>query len=90
MRKAVSQWRGVYEERYRDIRHGVFAHKGLNRTDTDALMAKTNIDEMKSLFGFLHARYTSRCGRPTTTVGNRNSRYRSSCWHRCRSVPEDQ
>jgi AbiU2 len=55
MRKAVSQWRGVYEERYRDIRHGVFAHKGLNRTDTDALMAKTNIDEMKSLFGFLHA-----------------------------------
>jgi hypothetical protein len=40
MRKAVSQWRGVYEERYRDIRHGVFAHKSLNRTDTDALMAQ--------------------------------------------------
>ena len=47
-------WRGVYEERYRDIRHGVFAHKGLNRTDTDGLIAKTNIEEMKSLFGFLY------------------------------------
>jgi hypothetical protein len=44
----------VYEERYRDIRHGVFAHKGLNRTDTDGLIAKPNIEEMKSLFGFLY------------------------------------
>jgi hypothetical protein len=32
----------------------VFAHKGLDQADTDALMAKTNIEEMKSLFGFLH------------------------------------
>ena len=26
MRKAVSNWRKIYEARYRDIRHGVFAH----------------------------------------------------------------
>jgi hypothetical protein len=54
IRKQVARWRQVYEARYRDIRHGVFAHKSLNRADTDALMAKTNIEEMKSLFGFLH------------------------------------
>jgi AbiU2 len=47
----------VYEARYRDIRHGVFAHKGLDRAGSDALMAKTNVEEMKSLLGFLHVLY---------------------------------
>ncbi len=28
--KEVAVWRKVYEARYRDIRHGVFAHKSLN------------------------------------------------------------
>jgi hypothetical protein len=54
IRKQVAHWRRVYEARYRDIRHGVFAHKGLDQAGTDALMAKTNVEEMKSLFGFLH------------------------------------
>ncbi len=54
IRKQVAYWRRVYEARYRDIRHGVFGHKGLDQAGTDALMAKTNIEEMKSLFGFLH------------------------------------
>lgn len=57
IRKQVAHWRRVYEARYRDIRHGVFAHKGLDRAGTDALMAKTNVEEMKSLFGFLHVLY---------------------------------
>jgi AbiU2 len=59
MRKAVAHWRGIYEARYRDIRHGAFAHKGLSRADTDLLMAKTNIEEMKSMFGFLHSLHLS-------------------------------
>ncbi|MGM4916222.1 hypothetical protein [Tardiphaga sp. 813_E8_N1_3] len=59
MRKAVAHWRGIYEARYRDIRHGVFAHKGLSRSDADLLMAKTNIEEMKTMFGFLHALHLS-------------------------------
>lgn len=59
IRKQVAHWRRVYEARYRDIRHGVFAHHGLDRADVDALMAKTNIEEMKSLFGFLHVLYGS-------------------------------
>ncbi len=59
MRKAVSHWRGVYEARYRDIRHGVFAHKGLDRAAVNDLMEKTNVDEMKKMFGFLHALHLS-------------------------------
>jgi hypothetical protein len=57
IRKQVAHWRRIYEARYRDIRHGVFAHHGLDRAGTDALMAKTNVEEMKSLFGFLHVLY---------------------------------
>jgi len=59
MGKAVSHWRGVYEARYRDIRHGVFAHKGLDRAAVNDLMEKTNVDEMKEMFGFLHALHLS-------------------------------
>jgi hypothetical protein len=62
IRKQVAHWRRVYEARYRDIRHGVFAHKGLDQAGTDALMAKTNIEEMKSLFGFLHVLYETLWG----------------------------
>jgi hypothetical protein len=55
MRKAVGKWRKVYEARYREIRHKIFAHKSLSRADADKLMAKTNIDEVKELLGFLHS-----------------------------------
>jgi hypothetical protein len=57
IRRQIAHWRRVYEARYRDIRHGVFAHKGLDRAGADALMVKTNVEEMKSLFGFLHVLY---------------------------------
>lgn len=59
MRKAVAKWRKVYEIRYREIRHKIFAHKGVSRADADALMANTNIDEVKELLGFLHSLYAS-------------------------------
>lgn len=59
MRKAVGKWRRVYEARYREIRHKIFAHKSLSRTDADRLMAQTNIDELKELLGFLHSLYMS-------------------------------
>jgi len=59
MRKAVGKWRRVYETRYREIRHKIFAHKSLSRADADKLMANTNIDEVKELLGFLHSLYTS-------------------------------
>ena len=59
MRRAVAKWRKVYEARYREIRHKIFAHKGLSRADADALMANTKIDEVKELLGFLHSLYIS-------------------------------
>jgi hypothetical protein len=54
IRKKVASWRKIYEARYRGIRHGVFAHKGLSKTGTNALMKLTNVEEMKAMFGFLH------------------------------------
>jgi HEPN superfamily AbiU2-like protein len=59
MRKAVGQCRKVYEARYREIRHKIFAHKSIDRTAADALMANTNVDEVKELLGFLHALHQS-------------------------------
>jgi hypothetical protein len=59
MRKAVGKCRRVYEARYREIRHKIFAHKSLSRADADKLMAKTNIEEVKELLGFLHSLYMS-------------------------------
>jgi hypothetical protein len=54
IRKEIADWRKIYEARYREIRHGMFAHKGLSKTDADALMKLTNVEEMKAMFGFLH------------------------------------
>jgi hypothetical protein len=59
MRKAVDKWRKVYFARYRDIRHKIFAHRGANSLEAEALMAKTNVDEMKEMLGFLHALHQS-------------------------------
>ena len=56
LRKEVNRWRRVYNKRYRDIRNKVFAHKELsNLVDVNALMAKTNVAELKELFKFLRA-----------------------------------
>jgi hypothetical protein len=51
----IDGWRKVYQDRYLEIRHH-FAHKKHSTLDEiNALIAKTNIEEMKSMFGFLHA-----------------------------------
>lgn len=56
LRKQVAQWRCIYEDRYRDVRHVVFAHKRKQEIVEKAL-AKTNIDEIKEMFGFLAGLY---------------------------------
>jgi hypothetical protein len=58
LRKKIRGWRRVYEDRYRDIRHNVFAHKGVsNIEETNALFAQTSVEELKALFAFLSALY---------------------------------
>lgn len=56
MRKMVADRRKIYEERYRDVRHMVFAYKRREEL-VQAVLAKTNIDELKELFGFLAGLY---------------------------------
>lgn len=56
LKKQVAHWRRIYEDRYRDVRHEVFAHKR-NQRIVDKLLAKTNIDEIKEMFGFLAGLY---------------------------------
>ena len=51
LKKQVAKWRRVYDERYRDVRHQAFAHKRKRET-VEAVMAKTNIDEIKEMLGF--------------------------------------
>lgn len=56
LRKQINVRRRIYEDRYRDIRHKVFAHKATaDIAEVSSMFAKTNIEEMKSLFGFLHS-----------------------------------
>jgi AbiU2 len=55
LRAEVAKRRRLYEERFRDVRDKIFAHKELSdRDEMNALLAKATIDELKSLFGFLH------------------------------------
>jgi hypothetical protein len=56
LRAEVAKRRRLYEERFRDVRDKIFAHKELSdRDEMNALLARATIDELKSLFGFLHA-----------------------------------
>jgi len=60
LRKAIAGWRKIYEDRYRDVRNQVFAHKALSSVDeANQVFGKTSIDEMKSLFAFLSALYSA-------------------------------
>jgi hypothetical protein len=54
LRKEVDAWRRIYAPVYGEIRHHLAHNKGA-RQDLDALLAKTNIEEMKKMFAFLHA-----------------------------------
>ncbi len=54
LRKEVAAKRKIFEEKYRDIRHKVFAHKEVVEDDERrALFSKTNIGEFEELMEFL-------------------------------------
>jgi hypothetical protein len=55
LKKQVAAWRKIYEPIYQPIRHHFAHNKITDPADLAALMSKTNIDEMKRMFGFLHA-----------------------------------
>jgi hypothetical protein len=54
LRKEVADWRRIYEPVYRHIRDHL-AHNKKGVSDLDALLAMTNVEEMKRMFGFFHA-----------------------------------
>lgn len=55
LRAEVNKRRKIYVANYRDVRDKLFAHKELsNSEDISALYSKTNVDELKRLFVFLH------------------------------------
>lgn len=54
LKKHLSARRKIYEEKYRPLRHKVFAHRGVATRDEVAdLFAKTNIRELQQLLVFL-------------------------------------
>lgn len=56
LRREIKAQRVIYEARYRDIRDKVFAHNEIfDLAMANQLLANTRVDEMKALFGFLHA-----------------------------------
>ncbi len=58
LRKYVGKYRKIYNERYRDLRRKVFAHKEVSdRSDVDALFEKTNVRELQKLLAFLGSLY---------------------------------
>src|ERR1700722_4116601 len=54
LRKQVKAWRKIYEPVYGEVRDHL-AHNKQGLSEIDRFLAKTNIDEMKRMFGFLHA-----------------------------------
>jgi hypothetical protein len=59
LRKEVRAWRKIYEPVYQPIRHHFAHNKVTDPADLAGLMSKTNIDEMKRMFGFLHGLHES-------------------------------
>lgn len=54
LKKHVAKRRKIYDEKYRPLRHKVFAHRGtLNKSEIDQLFANTNISELQKLLIFL-------------------------------------
>ncbi|MPZ37176.1 MAG: hypothetical protein GEU95_03785 [Rhizobiales bacterium] len=58
LRNYVSTHRKIYADKYRPLRHQVFAHKGLSdAAAVSALFARTNIREMQRMLTFLMSLY---------------------------------
>jgi AbiU2 len=56
LRKQVDQRRKIYVARFRNARDKIFAHKELSDRDAmNEVLAKATIDDLKAMFGFLHA-----------------------------------
>ena len=54
LRRHVAKRRRVYEDNYRDLRHQIFAHKGISaKEDVQALFGKTNVRKLQQLLIFL-------------------------------------
>jgi len=55
LRKHVIKYRQIYERKYRDIRHKIYAHKELSKPeDIQRLYSLTNISELEKLCVFLN------------------------------------
>jgi hypothetical protein len=60
LRAEVNKQRKLYETSFRDVRDKIFAHKELSDSEEmNALLAKARIDDLKSVFAFLHALHTA-------------------------------
>ncbi|MHB8471717.1 MAG: AbiU2 domain-containing protein [Gammaproteobacteria bacterium] len=58
LKQHVSKRRKIYEEKYRPLRHKVFAHRGVTTsTQVGELFAKTNLRELQQLFVFFGRLY---------------------------------
>jgi AbiU2 len=58
LKRHVAIRRKIYEEKYRPLRHKVFAHRGVTTpTQVGELVAKTNLREMRQLLVFLGRLY---------------------------------
>jgi hypothetical protein len=56
LRTEVNQRRKIYVSRFKDVRDKIFAHKELSDRDAmNAVLARSSIDDLKAIFGFLHA-----------------------------------
>jgi len=54
LRKHINRYRKIYDSKYKDIRHQVYAHHGASdESEVISLFAKTNITEMQKMFVFL-------------------------------------
>lgn len=60
LKRHVSARRKLYEEKYRPLRHKVFAHRGVaTREEVGDLFAKTNLKELQQLLVFLGRLYSA-------------------------------
>jgi hypothetical protein len=58
LRKLVRKYRKIYEDKYRDLRHKIFAHKVVSEgAAVAALFARTNIRELQLMLVFLDSLY---------------------------------
>lgn len=58
LRKHVKNYRRIYVEKYRDIRHKIYAHKELSdKADVQKLYKGTRIGELQRIFIFLNKLY---------------------------------